>query len=206
MKPSDGPRRQQVVVVRPAAHALRRHVERDRLPRRRGPRHRRPPSHRQHRQDRRLGLTCNASIGYSERTMMSARPPPGHPHPPQRRSVGATPTGSGGNACVSRKYRSTSRPFRYGMCPRGGCASITGRSLAIVSSTGSRRAKPRSAISHVFFADDERVHEDLRREQRAARQSQHGRATSHARHQEEQDRDRRRGSSGSRADRRHRST
>ena len=37
-------------------------------------------------------------------------------------------------------------------CPRG-CASITGRSLAIVNSTGRRRAKPRSAISQVFFAD-----------------------------------------------------
>src|SRR5207247_3228398 len=43
-------------------------------------------------------------------------------------------------------------PPAYKMWPRSGCASLTGRSFAIVNSIGRRRAGPFSVIRYGYFA------------------------------------------------------
>src|SRR5205814_10398943 len=57
-------------------------------------------------------------------------------------------TTSGTYAWRSRKYRRTSENQMWVR----GASSMIGRSLAIASSTGRRRAKPRSVVSYVNFA------------------------------------------------------
>src|SRR3954471_21668224 len=56
---------------------------------------------------------------------------------------------SGGYACSSRKYSSTSLNHE---CARGPSMSATGRSFAIVNSTGRYRANPRSVARYGDFA------------------------------------------------------
>ena len=86
---------------------------------------------------------------------------------------------------MSRKYSRTTGSREYRTWARE-TSSATGRSFAIVNSTGSRRAAPRSVDWIGNLAATKGFTSELRGEQRAARPRQHRRRHRHHRRREEE--------------------